>query len=235
MEARKAMDRAIRDYSMLAEGDLVLIGASGGKDSAALAYLLAARALEARPAFELRAAHVSGGGVPPTPGARLDSLRRLYESIGIALEIVEAPAEAGVESCYRCASQRRAALMRLALDRGCNKIALGHHLDDILATALMEMLERGRPGAMTPVRGYEGFGVKLIRPLAYVPEESLRRLAEAKGWEVWTCACPSGTEGRRAEYRRRLEALTASDLEAKRRMLAGLGLGPSASQADAPC
>lgn len=234
MEVRKAFDRAVRDYGMLSAGDKVLVGASGGKDSSALAFLLAERAGEGRPAFELLAAHVSGGGVPPTSASRLDSMRRAYGSIGVGLEVIEAPAEAGVESCYRCAAIRRAALMRYAVERGFNLIALGHHLDDILATALMDLVERGRPGGMVPVRKYEAFGVTLIRPLAYIPEESLQRLAEARGWETWTCACPSGTEGRRAEFRRRLEDLTRSDLAAKRRLLAGLGLSAAPGYAYRP-
>lgn len=225
MEAGKAFDKAVRDYGMLAEGDKVLVGASGGKDSAALAYMLAESMKTGRIDFSATAVHVSGGGVPPTSEAKVAALRRVYSAIGMELLIIEAQEDACADACYRCASLRRAALMCFAVDRGFGKIALGHHLDDILTTALMELVERGRPGAMVPVRRYPEFGVTLIRPLAYVPEESLRRLSSARGWETWTCECPALADGMRSEYRRRLEALTSSNLQAKRRLFKGLGYG----------
>jgi len=77
---------------------------------------------------------------------------------------------------------------------------------------------------MKPCRHFDRLGLLLIRPLAYVPEESIRRLAASNGWENITCTCPAGTDGARAEFRRRLEVLCGNKLSAKLRLLRGLGL-----------
>lgn len=225
---------------MIRPGDRVLIGASGGKDSMLLSYLLSRRRDDlARRGAAYGEAPTGEGSAPlkllalrivygeaGRPGPRAptdDRLAGLYESWGIPL--IEyaldspAPAELG---CYRCASLRRAALMSFARSEGYNAVALGHHLDDILTTALMNLVRRGAIEGMEPVRSYPGFAVKLVRPLCYIPEESIRRFAAERGWLSVSCSCPAGAGGERAEFRRRLEALCAGGIDEKRRLFSGL-------------
>lgn len=225
---------------MIRPGDRVLIGASGGKDSMLLSYLLARRrdALARRSAdgdgmpsgdgsgpLELLALRAVYGDSGP-PGARAPAdarLAALYASWGIPLldySIASPPpAELG---CYRCASLRRAALMSFAGSEGFNVIALGHHLDDILTTALMNLVRRGTTEGMEPVRDYPDFGVRLVRPLCQTPEESIRRFAAERGWLSVSCSCPAGAHGERAEFGRRLDALCPAGLAEKRRLFDGL-------------
>jgi tRNA 2-thiocytidine biosynthesis protein TtcA len=267
MNIEKAMARAIRDHSMIQEGDSILIGASGGKDSLALSWLLArlaarmsarmsARmATSGRPALRLGALKVVIGpevvaGLHETPE---DKLTLLYKTWGIPLRFfgirvrIESGAlpsalqagppvgcQAGCQSeldpgevvsgCYRCSSLRREALASYARQEGYSSIALGHHLDDILTTALMNLVTHGSGSAMKPCRSYDKLGLLLIRPLAYVPEESIIRLAARMGWDSLSCTCPAGTTGDRAEFRHRLEVLCGSSLAAKLKLLKGLGL-----------
>jgi len=225
---------------MVKPGDRILIGASGGKDSMLLSYLLSRRrdALARRGAaygeapagegsapFELLALRVVYGEAGrPGPRSPADArLAELYDSWGIPLidYSVDSPAPAEL-GCYRCASLRRAALMSFAASEGLNVVALGHHLDDILTTALMNLVRRGMIEGMEPVRAYPGFGVKLVRPLCYIPEESVRRLAAERGWLSVSCSCPAGADGERAEFKRRLEALCPGGLAEKHRLFEGL-------------
>ncbi|MDX9959646.1 MAG: ATP-binding protein [Spirochaetia bacterium] len=270
MNIEKAMLKAIHDHSMIQEGDSILIGASGGKDSLALSWLLARlaarmaartvartadEATRGRPALKLGALKVVIGPevVPGLHEKPEDRLSRLYEDWGIPLIFfgirgrIEAAAvqsalqvgsPAGFQSarqselgagevvsgCYRCSSLRREALASYARQEGYGSIALGHHIDDVLTTALMNLVIHGSGPVMEPCRSYEKFGLLLIRPLAYVPEESIKRLAVRMGWDSVTCSCPAGTNGDRAEFRRRLEVLCGGKLSAKLKLLKGLGL-----------
>jgi tRNA(Ile)-lysidine synthase TilS/MesJ len=225
---------------MIRPGDHVLIGVSGGKDSMLLSYLLARRRddLARRAAAYGKAPAGKGNaplellalrvvyGVAGRPGPRAPTearLAELYASWGIPLieYAIDSPPPAEL-GCYRCASLRREALMSFAASEGYELIALGHHLDDILTTALMNLVRRGMIEGMEPVRAYPRFGVKLVRPLCYIPEESIRRLAAERGWLSVSCGCPAGADGERAEFRRRLEALCPGGLAEKRRLFEGL-------------
>lgn len=277
MEIQKYFLKGLADYAMLQAGDSVLIGASGGKDSMTLGVLLAwLVGSDGRyGGIRLEAVHVSGGGAAATPPERIEYLADLYKAMRVPFEVVEIPDARPARSCYRCATLRRQALLRVAVDKGCNRLALGHHLDDILVTALMGLVRHGSTGKMLPVRRYasvsgdagasdadadtigtaadatgdgtsvddgatadacvpgtgnavasNGASVTLIRPLVYVPEESIRRFALAHGWDATTCSCPAGTSGERSIYRQRLEVLTGGSLAGKRKLLVGLGFGP---------
>jgi tRNA(Ile)-lysidine synthase TilS/MesJ len=295
MNVEKALLKAIHDYSLIKPGDRILIGASGGKDSLALSFLLSRLVANRRLSVELGALKViisphCAEGLQPAEGfasaeglrppedlrsaedlldaedgspitARRNSdelpavpevldrqrlhqqqrqhqqhqqqfqqphhqLAALYSQWGIPLKYsgIRAP-DGSALGCYRCSSLRRQALASYALEEGYTSIALGHHLDDILTTALMNMVAHGSAAVMKPRRHYEKLGLLLIRPLAYVPEESLRRLAACKGWQSVTCSCPFGLDGDRAEFRRRLDILCGNSLSAKLKLLRALGLG----------
>jgi len=220
----KLIAKAIHDYGMLAEGDRILLGASGGKDSTLLAWALSRRRRWESPRFEVEgyrlASDVSGSGMT---GVAAVALNDLYESWGVPLHVEEVPVMGRLKAgermnCYWCATQRRTELIRYALANGFNKIALGHHLDDILATLLMNMTKKGEIATMPPRLGYDKYPLEVIRPLALVEEESIRSFAREMGWTSVTCTCSWGADGERKEYQRRLETLVGGSEEGKRNL-----------------
>jgi tRNA(Ile)-lysidine synthase TilS/MesJ len=220
----KLVAKAVLDYGMLAEGDRILLGASGGKDSSTLAWALARRRRWAAPRFLLEAVRIEGD----FPGARLGEaqaarLAALYADWAIPYRVVRVPILERLKpdqkmSCYWCATQRRTELIRLALSEGYTKLALGHHRDDILATLLMNMTKKGEFATMPPRLCYEKYPLQVIRPLALVPETAIAGFAREEGWLVDREPCAYGDEGERKEYRRRLEALTGGSEEEKRNL-----------------
>lgn len=220
----KLIAKAVQDYSMLAEGDRILIGASGGKDSTTLAWALSRRRVWNAPRFELEALRIAGdvpgGGMDAAAAARLEAM---YADWDIPLRTIAVPIVGRLKegermNCYWCSTQRRTELIRYALEHGFNKIALGHHLDDILATLLMNMTKKGEIATMPPRLKYEKYPLEVIRPLALVEEESIRGFARDQGWLATTCTCAFGADGERKEYQRRLEVLCGGTEEGKRNL-----------------
>ncbi|MCX7656603.1 MAG: tRNA 2-thiocytidine biosynthesis TtcA family protein [Treponemataceae bacterium] len=224
----KLIAKAILDYQMIQGGDRILIGASGGKDSTTLAWSLSRRRKWQRPPFEVAALRVATdvpGGQLPAEAVRY--IENLYEEWGIPLVTVEIPVMALVKpgqtmNCYWCSTLRRTELLKYALGYGFNKIALGHHLDDILTTLLMNMTKKGELGTMPPRLHYEKYPIEIIRPLALVTEEQIRSFATEMGWAKYTCSCAWGGDKERKDYQRRLEVLTGGNREAKYLMLRSL-------------
>ena len=143
------IDKAIFEYQMIEEGDRILIGASGGKDSTALVEYFARRKRQGREKFDFTALHVSTEIAPPfDPG-----LRQLFASWGvepvvIPVGVLERLKPGRSMNCWWCSTQRRTELNEYAMANGYNKIALGHHLDDILETLLMNALGKGELSTM---------------------------------------------------------------------------------------
>ncbi len=121
-------------------------------------------------------------------------------------------------NCYWCATQRRTELSHYAQERGFNKIALGHHMDDMLETLLMNMLHKGEFATMPPVMPYRKFPVTIIRPLALCEERLIVEYAKDRGFLSHTCSCAFNADGERVRTRRRLEALTNGSSLAKRNL-----------------
>lgn len=210
----KLIAKAVQDYGMISEGDRILIGASGGKDSTTLAWALSRRRRWNSPPFELEALRivgdVPGGGMPAEAAAKLAAL---YAEWDIPLRTVEVPIVGRLKggermNCWWCSTQRRTELIRYALAEGFGKIALGHHLDDILATLLMNMTKKGEIATMPPRLKYDKYPLEVIRPLALVEEVSISGFAREMGWLKVTCTCDFGADGERKEYQRRLDVLT---------------------------
>jgi tRNA 2-thiocytidine biosynthesis protein TtcA len=185
----KDVNRAIRDYAMLADGDRVAVAVSGGKDSLSLLRLLDVRRQAAPERYELAAIHVVGDARgPETPAHRplLDWLAASgFEHEVVSLQLPEG--EALPLTCHRCTWNRRRTLFEAAQRVGCNVVAFGHHADDLAQTTLMTLLAGGRVETMAPRREYFDGALRLIRPLCYVPEKEIRRFARA-------CAFPPPPE-----------------------------------------
>ena len=207
----------VRHFRLIGEGDHILLGLSGGKDSLALLALLGQAARRSGGRWRVTALHV-----------RIDSVR--YESdtayleaqaaaAGVPLLVetihVEADRKARRSPCFLCAWERRKALFNTAQRLGCNKVALGHHQDDILLTALMNLTYNGSFSTMPVRQSFRKMPLEIIRPLCRVGEDDLRAWANIYQYEPLLKVCPHDVEGHRQSVRNWLETIQKMNPEAK--------------------
>ena len=223
--ARK-IDKAILQFGMLNEGDRVIIGLSGGKDSLALAYHLGRKAASGRYPipFEVEAVHVRTDFATYPVG---DDFLEIAASWGLKVSVIDIPVKGRLKdgyklNCWWCSAQRRLELARYAESHGAAKIALGHHMDDILETFLMNMSGKGELSTMLPVMAYDRYPQTIIRPLAWTHEDEIRRFVRLLELESFTCTCPWDSRSPRKTARRALEELTAGRPKAKDAMFRAL-------------
>lgn len=184
--------KAIFDYKMIADGDRIMIGCSGGKDSLALIDLLGRRMRIHRPKFEVMVAHIIMTNVPYH--SDLEYLRSHAAQYGIPFIVHETSFDPSTDHrkspCFLCSWNRRKALFEVAKANNCTKIALGHHQDDILQTLLMNMTFQGAFGTMPPFLKMDKFDMAIIRPMCLVEEKELVRIAEWKEYKKQLKNCP---------------------------------------------
>lgn len=221
-----AMRRAISDYHMIESGDRIAVGLSGGKDSVALLALLAAFRKFSPDPFELTAIHIdSGFGTPPE---QFDVMQRYCESLGVewVLEHTEIAQILDIRQekspCSLCAKMRRGALNTVAISHGCNKLALGHHADDIAETFLLSMIYEGRLNTFSPVTYMSKSNMTLIRPLMYIEEKYLSGLARRYELPVIENACPRDKHTQREKVKQFLQSMDEQFEGAKQHMLTAL-------------
>ena len=217
------IDKACFDYNLIEKGDRILIGASGGKDSTALIKYFADRAKRPDCGFEYLALNIQSDFAPPFPDGILSKFREWkvpFESIKV--NVLERVKPGQKMSCWWCSTQRRTELLNYAIANGYNKIALGHHMDDILETLLMNMLNKGEIASMPPRLKYDNFPVTVIRPLCYVSEARLIEEAKTGGYAGYTYTCNFQDNSGRKEARAKLEALTDGDEAKKERLFASM-------------
>lgn len=218
----RKVKKAVREFRLLEEGDRVLVAVSGGKDSLSLLLLLRALQGELPVRYELRPVHVCPAeDAPCRPGDPFALKQWVVERTGLELVLVpmeEArgePGRPGQSPCFHCAWRRRKALF-LAADRlGCNKVALAHHADDVARTTLMNLVNQGRVDTMRPRVAFFGGRFTLIRPLFFVPEKDLARLARVARFPPAPPPCTAAEASQRAFMARILEELEARQPHAK--------------------
>lgn len=192
-------DRAIRDFNMIEDGDRILVGVSGGKDSMALLRLMNYRLKHSTEKYSLVAAHVRGdarGSDIEIP----ESFIKWLEDEGVPFHvqnIILPESETLPMGCERCGRNRRRTLFEIAEQYGCNKLALGHHLEDFAHTVLINLFASGKLETMAFRREYFGGKFTLIRPLAYIREHELVRFAKACEFPVVESDCPKAAVSRR--------------------------------------
>lgn len=191
---RRLSGKAVGEFNMIEEGDRILIGVSGGKDSYTLLHILESLRRRSPINFELVAGTVDSG----FPGFRKEIIEKHLLEHGFeyrmestnAYEIIETKRHPGTSYCSFCARLRRGILYSMADQLGCNKIALGHHLDDFIETLLLNQFYAGSLKAMSPRLAADNGRHTVIRPLVYIEEGEIIRFMRQHQLPVICCACP---------------------------------------------
>ena len=194
----KRVGKAIMDYGMLSEGDKIAVAVSGGKDSMTLLHILNDRRAFVPIKYKVIALHIDLG-YPRSCGAKLE---KYFKKIGIEYHIekvdtLKKTPRADI-NCFWCSWNRRKALFETSDRLKCTKIALGHHKDDIIETILMNMFFQGEISAMAPKQELFKGKITLIRPLAYVEEDLIRRFVREQKIPLQDCLCPNSSVSNRA-------------------------------------
>lgn len=225
---KNAVGRAIADFSLIQEGDKIAVGVSGGKDSYSLLHMLAELQRRSPVKYELMAITIDSG----YPGYRSDVIVNHLQENGFNyhleksnhFDIIKEKRRPGSSYCSICARLKRGSLYTLAKQFGCNKLALGHHLDDFIETLLLNQFFVGSLKAMAPSMLADNGEITVIRPLVYVEEQEIIPFARENNFPVVCCCCPvCGTaDMQRKKMKQLLTDLQKSIPHVKRSLLSAL-------------
>ena len=202
--------RAVDDYEMIAEGDKIAVGVSAGKDSLALLVALAQLRRFYPQKFSLIAITVDMGfdGMDFTP------IKKFCEELDVEYHVVPTQISQIIfdvrkekNPCSLCAKMRRGALHTAAKELGCNKVALGHHFDDVVETFMLNLFYEGRLGCFQPVTYLSRIDLHVIRPLIYMPEKDVRYFAGKVELPVIESSCPADKNTERERMKELLHNL----------------------------
>lgn len=218
LSMHKLLETAISDYQMISPGDHVLVGLSGGKDSSMLLKLLARKKIQNTNDFRISAVFVKMGFA--NDGEISEYLRKFSEENGVQYFEIERSlkkimATEKKQACYLCSRTRRLALFDLADEIGANVIAFGHHRDDFVQTFLMNLFFNGSLEAMKPVNPFFKGKYRIIRPMLYIKESSVKAEIENSGIRIFDSGCPFGKVSERAYIRSLIEDIIKHDKTAK--------------------
>lgn len=194
----KKIGKAIMDYQMISEGDRILVAVSGGKDSLTLLKILRDRLRISPVKYELLAVHIT-----PNKDYLIDPeiLREYFEDNHYSYHIeridFKNDKSDNTINCFWCSWNRRKALFQLAEKFGFNKIALGHHLDDIVQTIVLNLFFNGEISCMLPKQELFKGKLTIIRPLAYVQEKEIVSFAKTQNFPFRSRPCPDASKSKR--------------------------------------
>ena len=217
------IDKAIFDYNLIEKNDKILIGASGGKDSTALIEYFSKRVKRPDCNFSYKALAIQNDFSPEFP----KKIKELFLQWNVPFDVINVDVTGRIKqgqkmSCYWCSTQRRTELINYAIKNGFNKIALGHHMDDMLETLIMNMCEKGELSTMPPKLSYEKYPLTIIRPLCYITEDRIKKHAEEAGFAGFTCTCTYQENSARKSARKKIEMITQGMENQKERMFFSL-------------
>ncbi len=209
----KRFHKACADYHLIEDNDHILIGLSGGKDSLALVEFLGRRQRIHVPRFKVTAVHISIESIGYQ--SNLEYLQDFCQQHGVPLvhktatitPIEHANDTKAKNQCFLCSWYRRKALFEAAQELGCNKIALGHHKDDIVETLLMNLIFTGTFGTIAPKLQMEKFPILMIRPLCLIHEEDIQHYATLAHYQKQDKRCPFEQESARADIKQLIQTL----------------------------
>lgn len=217
-----AMRRCCQDCDMIKPGDRIAVGVSGGKDSLLLLYALALYRDHMGIPFEVEAITLETG-MPPADYA---PVRELCQKLNVPCTIEHTDITEIVfnrrhekNPCALCAKLRRGALNDIALKHGCNKVALGHHRDDVLETFMLSMFYEGRLNTFKPVTHLDRTGLTVIRPLLYVGEKQIIGAVRKLGLNVVKSTCPANGMTKRNDMKQLLDDICKRMPAARQYML----------------
>ena len=218
--------KAMATYHLIEDDDRILVGLSGGKDSLLLLEFLAKRAKIDHPRFSVEALHVRMDNIHYETDTSY--LQQFCDELGVRLHVRTTRFEIGEETiknardarrqkqpCFLCSWMRRKQLFNLAQELGCNKIALGHHQDDLIHTALMNLTFQGHFGTMPARLKMRKMPLEMIRPLCLMEEQDIKAYAEMKGYQKQKKLCPYETDSHRSDIKRLYEAIEQMNPEAR--------------------
>ncbi len=198
---KKWLEKAVMDYRMIDKGDRVLVGVSGGADSLALLDLLNTPMVFV-PEFSLVAVYVDPGFELDSAGYdRLESYLKT-EGYDYVLEKTNIGPLSHSDynkknPCFLCSRLRRKRLFEIAEEKGCNRVALAHHQDDLIETLLINMFYGREISTMMPDQPIFGGSMHIIRPLAYLQEELIKKYSREREFPIIESSCPTGPVSRR--------------------------------------
>ena len=205
--------KAMATYHLIEDDDHILVGLSGGKDSLLLLELLAKRTKIDHPRFSVEALHVRMENIHYATDTSY--LQQFCDDLGVKLHVRTTRFDIGEETikdardarrqkqpCFLCSWMRRKELFNLAQELGCNKIALGHHQDDLIHTALMNLTFQGRFDTMPARLKMKKMPLEIIRPLCMIEEQDIKAYAELQGYQKQQKLCPYETDSHRTDIKR---------------------------------
>lgn len=223
--ANRAIGRAMHDYGMLADADRVLIAVSGGIDSLVLTWILNQWQQKAPIRYEILAVHIDNGFDRATAGRVAGQLQKL--GVPFQLENTDfwqraVAAEGGKSVCHHCSRLRRNHLFAMAEEKGFNKIALGHHKDDILETFFLNLLYAGNISTMVPRQELFAGRLQIIRPLAYLEKSDILEIGETAAIVPVKNPCPRDADSKRQEARKLVATISSLTPQGKSNIFAAL-------------
>jgi tRNA 2-thiocytidine biosynthesis protein TtcA len=221
----RRIGQAMHNYSMLADGDQVLIAVSGGVDSLVLTWILNYWQHKAPIQYNIRAVYIDNGfdsGTSSNVEKQLLKFNIPYLIKKTDFWERATTAEEGKSVCYHCARLRRNLLFSIAEQKGFNKIAFGHHKDDILETFFINLLYAGNLSTMVPRQELFDGRLNIIRPMAYLEKEEIQDIAEKTGIMPVKNPCPKDSDSKRQEARKVLASLNRLNPKVKSSIFAAL-------------
>ncbi len=217
--------RCIEDYNMISDGDKIAVGLSGGKDSAALLCTLKDLQRFYPQSFELMAITVDMG----FEGSEYSQTEAFCREIGVdyivrKTNLAEIIFDIRKESnpCSLCAKMRRGILNEAAHDAGCNKVALGHHFDDVVDTFMLNLIHEGRIASFSPVTYLSRTDITVIRPLSYCPEKDIRYFTRHNELPIFPSLCPEDKETERENMKQLINSLDSQFKGVRHRIFGAL-------------